>query len=100
MDLTTSADGVVLSLSGELDLASAPLLHERLLEASQSGPGDVVCDLTDVTFMDSTGLSVLLSAQKRMQHAGGAVILLNPSTPVTRIMEITAVDSYFTIRQG
>ena len=66
-----SLDQLVLSISGELDLATAPLLQEHLLEAAQSDVSEVVVDLEHTTYIDSTGLDVLVSAHKRLATSGG-----------------------------
>ena len=69
---STVTEGVALIRGfGEIDMASAPLLEAELDEVLDLGPGSVAVDLTEVTFVDSTGLRVLLQARDRL----GAFIL-------------------------
>jgi anti-sigma B factor antagonist len=87
----------VVALTGELDLATAPELRERLGLLSEKGENQVTLDLTDLDFVDSTGLSVFVMAFNRTQAGGGSMIIRNPSLPVMRIFEITGLTSIFTI---
>jgi anti-sigma B factor antagonist len=87
----------VVALSGELDLATAPELRERLGILSETGENQVTLDLTHLDFVDSTGLSVFVMAFNRAQAGGGSLIIRNPSLPVMRIFEITGLTSVFTI---
>jgi anti-anti-sigma factor len=66
---TSKADATVLALCGELDIASAPGLERALDEFGASIPRRLVIDLTDVTFMDSTGLRALLLARSAPRTA-------------------------------
>jgi anti-sigma B factor antagonist len=87
----------IVVLSGELDLATAPELRERLGLLCQEGENQVTLDLTNLGFVDSTGLSVFVMAFNRAQAGGGSLIIRNPSLPVMRIFEITGLTSVFTI---
>jgi anti-sigma B factor antagonist len=85
-------------LSGELDLSSAPQLRE-LLAGLLSGdlPVRVVLDLSNLVYLDSTGLSVLVTACKRATATGSDLAILNPNSSVRRLFQITALDQFFTI---
>ena len=61
----------VVSVTGELDVATAPDLRARLDEAIDAGSAVVIVDLLGVTFLDSTALGVLIGALKKCQAAGG-----------------------------
>jgi anti-sigma B factor antagonist len=87
----------VVAVAGELDLATAPQLCERLALLSEAGKNQVTLDLTNLVFIDSTGLSVLVMAFNRAQAAEGSVVIRNPSLSVMRILEITGLASVFTI---
>ena len=87
----------VVALAGELDLATAPQLRERLALLSDAGKNQVTLDLTHLDFIDSTGLSVLVMVFNRAQAAEGSMIIRNPSLSVMRIFEITGLASVFTI---
>ena len=76
------ADGVVLSVSGELDMATAPDLRERLTAATDGGATALVVDLRRVKFMDSVGLAAILHARSRLSDAGRlAIVLTRDSYP-------------------
>src|SRR3954452_18601933 len=79
----------VLELSGELDAASAPALRERLAEGATRGGGPLVIDLTSLIFIDSTGLSVLLNARRRLTRRGRDFGVVCPTGHVRRILEVT-----------
>jgi anti-sigma B factor antagonist len=92
------SDGrVVIGVEGELDLATAPQLRDSLVALSEEGQTQVVLDLTRLSFIDSTGLSVLVMALNRARADGGSVLLRNPSQSVLRILEITGLVLVFTI---
>jgi anti-sigma B factor antagonist len=95
--VTQSDSEVVVALSGELDLAGAPRLRECFAQLEHVGATQVVLDLTDLDFVDSTGLSVLVMEFHRTQAAGGSTVMRNPSPAVMRILEITGLASVFSI---
>lgn len=70
--------------SGELDLVSAERLHTAL---GRTRGSRVVIDLTDVSFIDSTGLSILITAYR--DHPDGALRICGPSREVRRVLEVT-----------
>ena len=85
-------------LSGELDLSSAPALRELLAGAFEDdGPRRIVLDLSDLIYLDSTGLSIFVSAHKRATASGIELCLANPNPSVARLFKITALDHFFTI---
>ena len=73
--LTYSGSEAVITLAGELDLASAPVLHELLLEAASGGADTITIDIKRLTYIDSAGLGVLVSAHKRLQSNGGSLVI-------------------------
>jgi anti-sigma B factor antagonist len=88
-----NGQGVILSVDGEVDLATAPQLHAKLVDLVEvGGAGGVVVDLTPVAFMDSTGLSVLLAAHKRAQADGHSIRLACPAGPVLRVLQLTGME--------
>jgi anti-sigma B factor antagonist len=93
-----NGQGVVLSVGGEVDLATAPQLHAKLVDLVEVGEaGSVLVDLTPVAFMDSTGLTVLLAARKRARARGRSVQLVCPEGPVLRAMRLTGVETVFAV---
>jgi anti-sigma B factor antagonist len=76
------ANGLVLTVTGELDMATAPDLRERLVLATEGGATAVVVDLRGVKFMDSLGLAAILHARSRLGETGRlAVVLARDSYP-------------------
>jgi anti-sigma B factor antagonist len=85
-------DSVTIHLGGEVDLAAAPRVESAIDEALAAEEGvDITIDLDGVTFLDSTGLRVLMAAHARCASEGRSLTLVNPSTAVSRILEITGL---------
>ncbi|GII93327.1 STAS domain-containing protein [Sinosporangium siamense] len=83
---------VVVAVEGELDLYTAPVLRDEVRDAiSQDGPR-LVFDLASLSFMDSSGLSVLIEAWRLATGDGGGVCLAAPQSPVARILHTTGLD--------
>lgn len=85
----------VLTVVGEIDLASAPDLETRLCQCLADGP--VVVDLSSVSFVDSTGLRVLLAAHSGASDGGYPLGLVVADGPVTKLLSITGVDGHLNI---
>jgi anti-sigma B factor antagonist len=85
----------LLVVHGDADLHSAPELKERLRMAVDSGATNVVLDLSDVTFIDSTSLGVLLGSMRRLREVDGQLRLVVPRPEVRRIFELTLLDRVF-----
>jgi anti-sigma B factor antagonist len=87
----------VLSIGGEADLVAAPALRARLLDATSQPPAFVVLDLTDLTFIDSSGLGVLVGTLRRVRDGGGEVRLAAASAGVRRVLSVTGLDTVFQV---
>ena len=100
LELTVSEHGgqTVIKAAGELDVNTAPELREHLARVINGGARIISVDLASVTFIDSTALSVLVSALKRLRQADGDLRLSSPSPSVRRVFEITGLTRLFTIR--
>ena len=93
-----SQDGAtVIALSGELDLASAPALEEELARAAASDSGLVILDLRELEFMDSTGLGMLVTTNKRAQESGRRFALVKGGPQVQRLLNLTGVGERLTL---
>lgn len=90
-------DAGVVTVSGEVDMYTAPQLKQCLLELLDGGVQKVVVDLSAVTFVDSTALGVLIGGVRRLHGAGGAMALVVTSRPVERVLSITGLDRVFSI---
>ena len=100
LELTVSElDGdTVVRAAGELDVNTAPELREQLARLIAEDARQIVIDLTEVSFVDSTALSVLVSALKRLRQFDGDLELASPNPSVRRVFEITGLTRLFTIR--
>jgi anti-sigma B factor antagonist len=87
----------LIAVRGEVHVSTAPEFSERLNEAIATGKTGVVIDMTDVEFIDSTGLSVLLNALRRVTRQQGRLALVVSNPTVLRLFEITRLDSTFDI---
>jgi anti-sigma B factor antagonist len=87
----------VISVEGEIHVSTAPEFSGLLNAAVAAGRIHLVLDLTGVMFIDSTGLSVLLNALRRVTRAGGAMALVCSNPTVLRLFEITRLDTTFAI---
>lgn len=91
------SDGiVVLRLYGELDMATATELRRALAEAIGCEPS-VVVDLADLSFIDSTGIGVLVGASRLAEDAGCSFVLRSPSRSVRKALRLTGVDQVMRI---
>ena len=78
----------LLTVEGELDIATAPRMISALNEAIAEMAAPLVVDLTDVMFMDSTGLALLMNARRRVVRAGHGFAIICPKGPIARVFEI------------
>ncbi|MGH9269690.1 MAG: STAS domain-containing protein [Ilumatobacteraceae bacterium] len=83
--------GTTLDIAGELDLATAVDFGARLEAVIDASASDVTIDLSQVTFLDSTGLRVLVAAQRRLRVENRQLTVRNPSGMVSRLFEVSGV---------
>jgi anti-sigma B factor antagonist len=88
-------DVAILSVAGDADLHSAPVLRAALNEVIDSGARRVIIDLEQATFLDSMTLGILLGALRRLTADSGGLVLAAPSRDVRRVFEITSLDRVF-----
>jgi anti-sigma B factor antagonist len=93
LSVTTSAGGW--TLVGEIDAFTSADLAEAFGHVPAVADGVIEVDVAGVTFIDSSGLRVLIGLTDRVATAGGRVALRNPSGPVSKILEITGLESTF-----
>ena len=84
-------------LVGDLDISTAPLLREGLLDLLAEGSTDITLDMAQLGFIDSTGLSVLVGAFKRARQDGREIVLRNPRPPARKVLEISGLDTVIRI---
>ncbi len=88
---------VVIALSGEVDLYTAPEFKQQLIDAVAEGARHVVVDLTGTTFIDSTTLGVLVGGVRRLHEKDGDLSLVCSDRNIGKIFEITGLDKIFPI---
>jgi anti-sigma B factor antagonist len=91
--------GTVVSVVGDLDVLTAPQMRDRLVEVIDGGQRDVFVDLTGCVFIDSSGLSALVTALKRIRSVGGDLQLVCPDGNVRRLIEVVALDRVFVLHE-
>src|SRR2546423_226305 len=87
-----SGDAYVISLTGEVDLYTAPEFKQQLLEVIGQGGKEVIVDFSGTTFIDSTTLGVLVGGVKRLRTNDGQLSLVCNDRNITKIFEITGLD--------
>jgi anti-sigma B factor antagonist len=97
VEVRQGAGQSVLSLHGELDLASAPLLERELQQLDLDARPTVVLDLQELDFIDSTGLRTILSSQERVRSLGGEFAVTRGSPQVQRLLAITRADEHLQV---
>jgi len=93
-----SADrAAVIVVSGELDLASAPALEEELTRAVTNGADPVIVDLRELEFIDSTGLGLLIKANRKAEAAGRRFAIVRGQSQVQRLLGVTGIEQRLTL---
>jgi len=95
-DLVPEDGRVLVRLGGELDLSSTPVLEQRLRDARDEGGRQLVVDLRNLDFMDSTGLTLLVRWARGAEQDGYELALVRGEPRVHRLFELTGLDRTFT----
>lgn len=91
-------DGMaVVTLSGEADLGSAPLMQDLLSQGLASGVSSVVVDMAEVTFCDARGLGLLVAASNELRQSGGRLSVRAAPAPLRRLLAITGLSSLLAV---
>jgi anti-sigma B factor antagonist len=91
------AERHLLAMRGEIDLFTGIELKQAIAESIQAGRIRLVVDLTETTFADSTALSVLIGAVKRLRSVRGALAIVNVDDNIAKTFQMTGLDQIFTI---
>lgn len=92
-----SPAGGVIVVHGDVDLATAPELFKAAEQAMNANPGGLSIDLSDVTFIDSTGLGVLIRIRNALAESGRELAIVAPSRSVERAMSLAGLSEVFGI---
>jgi anti-anti-sigma factor len=95
VEITDDGRGVMIRVVGDLDMATAELLGAELERAVDSFAGDVTVNLAAVTFLDSTGLIVLLRGYAALGALGRRLVVAAPARAVKHILELTGLQDTF-----
>lgn len=100
LTVTSRQEGActVISVSGEIDVYTAPSLKERLNELVADGHYELVVDMAGVEFLDSTGLGVLVGGLKRVRSHDGTLSLVCAQEKILKVFRITGLTKVFPIR--
>jgi anti-sigma B factor antagonist len=90
----TEAGPSSFTLVGEIDAHSAPMLSERL-DPLPHGDADVELDMSEVSFIDSSGLRTLIDVHQRAESDNRRLVLRAPSHSVVRLLEVAGLDGHF-----
>ena len=92
IDLSYQGSWLVAKITGELDVASVPAVRIKLEKArAEKTAGGLILDLTDTTFMDSSGLGFVLGRYHRLAETGGKTIVAGPQGQVRRVFELSGL---------
>ena len=99
LEISTGRHGAacVVTLTGEVDVYTAPALRVRLIEAVESDCRAIIVDMTGVEFIDSSGLGVLVSILKRVSEKGSTMTIVSDREVVLKVFRITGLDRVFPI---
>jgi anti-sigma B factor antagonist len=96
IEVHTEGDEATLTLTGELDPHTAPLLSAELEGLAAEGVSSVVLVLSGLGFIDSSGLRVVIAADRDLAERGGRLVLRSPSETVRRLLDITGLLDHLT----
>ncbi|HWL94297.1 MAG TPA: STAS domain-containing protein [Phycisphaerae bacterium] len=89
--------GTVIELAGDIDLHRAPALHAALVDVANERPKRLILDLSQVPYMDSSGVGTLVEVFRRVTKYDGKFVLCGLNPRVKSVFEITKLDKFFTI---
>ena len=96
-DRKVDDDTHVVSVTGEIDLFTAPEFKQRMSAPIDAGRSRLVVDLSGTTFIDSSSLGVLIGAHRRLKLRGGALLVVCENEAITKTFKITGLDGVFTL---
>lgn len=94
-DIRYTGGAAVVKLAGEVDMSHSPGVHQALVEVLENRPGRLVIDLTEVSYMDSSGVGILVDALRRVRVSGGKLVLAAVAPRVLSVLQITKLDQFF-----
>jgi len=95
-----TGDCAVLRVTGEVDAYTAPMLRDRIRELADKDAVHLIADLSQVDFLDSTGLGALVGGLKRLREARGSLTLVIDAPRILRIFQLTGLTKVFAIHSS
>ncbi|OHV41905.1 MULTISPECIES: STAS domain-containing protein [Pseudofrankia] len=96
----TGPHAIVIWPEGDVDYSSLDPLREALMDARMAGVSEIVVDFTEVGFLDSQGLAVILYAHRRQRSTGGRLILRNLNDMARRLLHVTNLTTVLDVEGG
>jgi anti-sigma B factor antagonist len=98
-DIRYTDKAAVVKLAGEIDMSHSPGVHQSLVEVLETRPTRLVIDLADVSYMDSSGVGILVDALRRVRVSGAKLALVGVAPRVLSVLQITKLDQFFEMYQ-
>ena len=100
LSMNTTSDGTTttIAVSGEIDVSNASELRDALDDALKAGADAVDVDLADVSYIDSTGIGVLVGAANRAAETGTTLVVSRPQRNVRRVLDLLGVGDELNVR--
>jgi len=96
-DRRVGDDAYIVAVRGEIDLFTAPEFQQRIAAPIEDGATRVIVDLTEVTFIDSSSLGVLIGAHRRLKQRNGSLVVVCDNDAIVKTFKITGLDGVFTL---
>ena len=94
----------IVDLNGEIDVSHAPHLRKKFIGLLENDTKQLLINMSEVIYIDSAGLSVLIAAHRKAHDTGGSFGLINPQQPVRQVLNITGMDKviqiFSTVEEG
>jgi anti-anti-sigma factor len=97
ISVTAGTGHTLVTVAGECDLHTGRQLRDMLTSEVSRGARRMILDLSGLSFMDSTGMQILLSVRTVLSVRGGTLALVSPQRVVARILELTGADQYLPV---
>ena len=97
LESTQLENATVISVSGRLDVSSAPLLENRCAELVKQGVADLILDFEKLEYISSAGLRAIVSTGKTVQKSGGRLIVSGAKRSVKEVFEVSGFSAIFTM---
>ncbi len=90
----------IIVVAGEIDISSAPDFKEKLYSGIGDVPADVILDFTNLEYIDSMGLGILVGALKRIKQHNHNIVIKNARSTVKKLFRITGLDKVFVMEES